>query len=54
MDTALKTALDTGIGSFSTSALAQVTDVLPIALPIVISVAGMFLAIRLFRAVAHV
>jgi hypothetical protein len=54
MDTALKTALDTAVGGFATDALGQITDVLPVALPIVVSVAGLFLAIRLFRAIAHV
>lgn len=54
MDTDLKTALDTQVGAFATDATSQVADVLPIALPVTIGIAGVFLAVRLFRAIAHV
>jgi hypothetical protein len=54
MDASISAQLSTSIASFQTDALSQITDVLPVALPIVVSIAGLFLAIRLFRAIAHV
>jgi len=54
MDTAVKTTLDTAIGDFATDALTQLGDVLPVALGVTITVAVLFMAIKIFRAVTHV
>ena len=54
MNVDLKAALDAGIGTFATSATEQVTDVLPIALPVAMGIGVVFLGIRLFRAMASV
>lgn len=54
MDASLSAQLSTSIAGFKTDALAQITDVLPVAIPVVVGIAGLFLAIRLFRAIAHV
>lgn len=54
MDASISAALTTGLGDFATGAVDQIVAVLPVALPVVIGIAVMFLGIRLFRGVAHV
>lgn len=54
MDATLATTLGTQMTTFKADALTQVGAVLPLALGVAISVAVVFLGIRIFRAIAHV
>jgi type IV secretory pathway VirB6-like protein len=54
MDTGVAEAVTTALSTFKTDALAQIAGVLPVALPVTITVGLAFMGIRLFRGIAHV
>lgn len=54
MDTGVSTALGTALTGFKTDAMTQLADVLPIAAVVLVTVAVLFIAIRWFRALAHI
>jgi len=54
MDTAVATAISTGLGTFADDALSNFATVIPLALGVTITVAVAFMVVRAFRAIAHV
>lgn len=54
MDATVAAALTSQLESFETGAYAQITSVLPVAIPIAITIGLVFFGWRIFRAMAHV
>lgn len=54
MDATVAGALTTQLQAFETGAYAQITAVLPVAIPIAITIGLVFFGWRMFRAMAHV
>lgn len=54
MDASVSTALGTALGDFRDDSMTQLAAVLPIAAVVLITVAVLFIAVRWFRALAHI
>lgn len=54
MDATVGAALSTAVTTFKTDALSQLGTILPIAIPVIVTVALVFMGVRWFRALAHV
>jgi len=54
MDATVSTALSSGLTTFASDMGDQIAAVVPLALPLLVTIAGVFITLRLFRAIAHV
>lgn len=54
MDATVAGALSTAVTGFKTDSISQLGSILPIALPVAITVALVFMGVRWFRSLAHV
>lgn len=54
MDATVSAALETMVGTISTDSIAIMTDYIPIAGGILVTVGVLFFGIKIFRAIAHV
>lgn len=54
MDATVAGALSTALTTFAGDMADQIAVVVPLALPLLVTIAGVFITLRLFRAIAHV
>lgn len=54
MDATISSALANQLGIFRSDSFAELANLIPVAVAILITVAVVFMAIRYFRAIAHI